>query len=190
MKLIEPASRKIVYTEFQDEIEEGSDIILPDIGNGTDKARFMMKVRHFLQEHGDHITLQKLRRNEQLTKQDIEELERIFLEEGVADDAELESIRGEGGLGIFILSLIGLDREAAKLAFSSFIDGKALTANQIEFIDLVIDHLTERGVLDPRRLYESPFTDIDDQGVSGIFDLGHVKELVKVINEVKARAAA
>lgn len=190
VKLIEPASRKIVYTDFQDEIGEASEVALPDIGNGTDKARFMMKVRHFLQQHGDHITLQKLRRNEQLTKQDIEELERIFLEEGVADDTELQDIRSEGGLGIFIRSLIGLDREAAKHALSTFIDGKALTSSQIEFIDLVIDHLTERGVLDPRRLYESPFTDIDDQGVSGIFALGDVKELVKVINDVKARAAA
>ena len=190
VKLIEPASRKIVYTDFQDEIGEGSDVVLPDIGNGTDKTRFMMKVRHFLQEHSDHITLQKLRRNEQLTKQDIEELERIFIEEGVADDVEIEEIRNEGGLGIFVRSLIGLDREAAKNAFSSFIDRKTLTANQIEFIDLVVDHLTERGVLDPRRLYESPFTDLDDQGVNGIFDLGDVKELVKAINEVKARAAA
>ena len=149
-----------------------------------------MKVRHFLQQHSDHITLQKLRRNEQLTKQDIEELERIFLEEGLADDTELQDIRSEGGLGIFIRSLIGLDRAAAKHALSTFIDGKALTSSQIEFIDLVIDHLTERGVLDPRRLYESPFTDNDDQGVSGIFSLGDVKELVKVINDVKARAAA
>jgi type I restriction enzyme R subunit len=190
IKLVEPPSRKIVFTDFQDEIGEGSDVVLPDVGNGTDKARFMMKVRHFLQEHGDHITLKKLRRNEQLTKQDIEELERIFIEEGVADDAELEGIRNDGGLGVFIRSLIGLDREAAKNAFSSFIDGKMLTANQIEFIDLVIDHLTERGVLDPRRLYESPFTDIDDQGVSGIFELGDVKEFVRIINEVKARAAA
>lgn len=190
VKLIEPASRKIVYTDFQDEIGEGTDVVLPDIGNGTDKARFMMKVRHFLQEHGDHITLQKLRRNEQLTKQDIEELERIFLEEGVADDTELDGIRKEGGLGLFIRSLVGLDREAAKEALSGFIDGKALTVNQIEFIDLVIDHLTERGVMDPRRLYESPFTDMDDQGVNGIFELSDVKELVKLINNVKARAAA
>ena len=134
--------------------------------------------------------MQKLRRNEQLTAQDIEELERIFREEGVADDVRLESIRSEGGLGLFIRSLVGLDREAAKEAFSQFLAGKTLTANQIEFVDLVIDHLTERGILDPRRLYESPFTDLDDQGVNGVFELGDVKELVKVINEVKARAAA
>ena len=190
VKLIEPASRKIVYTDFQDEIGAGSDVTLPDIGNGTDKARFIMKVRHFLRQHGEHITLQKLRRNEQLTKQDIEELERIFLEENVADDAELDRIRSEGGLGLFIRSLVGLDREAAKKALSNFMDGKTLTVNQIEFIDLVIDHLTERGVIDPRRLYESPFTDIDDQGVSGVFELSDVKQLVEVINDVKARAAA
>jgi type I restriction enzyme R subunit len=190
VKLIEPASRKIVYTDFQDEIGEGSDVVLPDIGNGTDKARFMMKVRHFLRDHGDHITLQKLRRNEQLTKQDIEELERIFLENGVADSTELDSIRREGGLGLFIRSLVGLDREAAKQAFSSFIEGKSLIANQIEFLDLVIDHLTERGIMDPRRLYESPFTDIDDQGVNGVFEMSDVRELVNAINEVKSRAAA
>jgi type I restriction enzyme, R subunit len=44
--------------------------------------------------------------------------------------------------------------------------------------------------MDPRRLYESPFTDFDDQGVNGVFELDDVKELVKLINEVKARAAA
>lgn len=190
VKLIEPASRKIVYTDFQDEIGEGTNVVLPDIGSGTDKARFMMKVRHFLQEHSDHITLQKLRRNEQLTKQDIQELERIFTEEGLADDTRLESIRSEGGLGLFIRSLVGLDREAAKDAFSAFLAGSTFTANQIEFIDLVIDHLIERGILDPRRLYESPFTDFDDQGVNGVFELSDVKALVKVINEIKSRAAA
>ena len=190
VKLIEPASRKIVYTDFQDEIGEGTDVVLPDIGSGTDKARFMMKVRHFLQEHSDHITLLKLRRNEQLTRQDIEELERIFTEEGVADHAKLESIRSEGGLGLFIRSLVGLDREAAKQALSGFIDGKTLTANQIEFIDLIIDHLTERGVLDPRRLYESPFTDLDDQGVSGLFPHDTIKALVSTLADVRKRAVA
>ena len=41
--------------------------MLPNIGAGTDKARFLMKVRHFLTQHENHITIQKLRRNEQLT---------------------------------------------------------------------------------------------------------------------------
>jgi len=54
-------------------------------------------------------------------------------------------------------------------------DGRTLSANQIEFMGLIIDHLTERGVMDPRRLYESPFTDLNDQGLSGVFPAAEVK---------------
>ncbi|MFW5883003.1 MAG: DEAD/DEAH box helicase family protein [Verrucomicrobiota bacterium] len=190
VRLIEPASRKIVYSDFEDEIGAATEIPLPEVGNGTDKARFLMKVRHFLKEHADHITIQKLKRNDQLTPQDLAELERIFVEQGVAVDEDLARIREEGGLGLFIRSLVGLDRESAKQALSAFTAGKNLTANQIEFIDLVIDHLTERGMMDPRRLYESPFTDLDSQGVSGVFEMGEIKELVQTLNMIKSRAQA
>jgi hypothetical protein len=66
---------------------------------------------------------------------------------------------------------------------------KNLRGNQIEFINLIIDHLTERGAMDPRRLYESPFTDFDDQGVSGVFPQADVQQIVQV-NDVRERAAA
>lgn len=190
VKLIEPASRMIVYTDFEDEIGGAVDIPLPFDGSATDKARFLMKVRHFLSQHQNHITIMKLKLNEQLTPQDLTELERIFLEEGIGGTDDLERIRDEGGLGLFIRSLVGLDREAAKLALAEFMEGRTLTANQIEFIHLIIDHLTERGAVDPRRLYESPFTDIDDQGVGGVFPAVDVKMLVQVLDAVRARAAA
>jgi len=97
VKLIEPKERNTVYTDFEDEIGSGVGIDLPEIGNGTDKARFLLKVRHFLAQNEDHITIRKLRRDEQLTPKDLDELERIFTEEGVANDKELERIREEGG---------------------------------------------------------------------------------------------
>jgi len=190
IQLIDPEGRKIVYTDFEDEIGTGIDIDLPEVNSGTDKARFMMKVRHFLAQHEDHISIQKLRRNEQLTEQDLGELERIFVEEAVGTTEDLENIKGDGGLGLFIRSMVGLDREAAKEAFGEFINGRTLAANQIEFIDLIIDHLTERGAMDPRRLYESPFTDFDDQGVNGVFPAAEVKQLVQLLNGIKGRAAA
>jgi type I restriction enzyme R subunit len=55
---------------------------------------------------------------------------------------------------------------------------------------MIIDYLTERGTMDPRRLYESPFTDLDDQGVSGVFKPAEVKTLIGLLNQVKQRAAA
>jgi type I restriction enzyme R subunit len=49
------------------------------------------------------------------------------------------------GLGLFIRSLIGLDREAAKQASISFLTSGTITANQVEFINMIVDHLTQNG---------------------------------------------
>jgi type I restriction enzyme R subunit len=190
IKLIEGDERHIVYTDFEDEIGEGTTIELPDVSVGTDKARFQMKVRHFLKQHADHITIQKLRRNEQLTPQDLTELERIMIEEAGASNDDLAGMRDKGGLGLFVRSLVGLERDVAKAAFADFMADNNLNANQIEFINLIVDHLTESGAMDPRRLYESPFTDFDDQGVSGVFRQPDVQRIVQVLNDVRERAAA
>ncbi|WP_287128289.1 DEAD/DEAH box helicase family protein [Candidatus Cyanaurora vandensis] len=191
VQLIKFERRKIVYTDFEDEIGEAVAIALPAVSNGTDKARFMRKVRHFLDFHENHIAIQKLRQNEQLTPWDVSELERIFLEEGVGSAEDLVNIRSnDGGLGLFIRSLIGLDREAAKRTLAVFIQGKSLNSTQIEFVNMIIEYLTEQGVVEPRRLYESPFTDLADQGVSGVFKPAEVKQLIQILQDVQARAAA
>jgi len=93
------------------------------------------------------------------------------------------------GLGLFVRSLIGLDREAAKAALSGFTKGKTLRANQIEFLDLIVDHLTEQGALEAKRLYESPYTDFSTLGVEGVFGSAEVAELVAVLDEIRRRAA-
>ncbi len=169
---------------------QGTAITLPEIGTGTDKNRFMQKVRHFLDSEKDHITLQKIRRDEQLTPQDLDELQRMFIEAGVGAPEEVAQVSGEEGLGVFLRSVLGLDREAAKRALGRFASAENLTADQTEFIDLIVNHLTERGYIDPKFLYESPFTDLDDKGVSGVFEAADVKELVGLLRSVKRRAAA
>lgn len=55
---------------------------------------------------------------------------------------------------------------------------------------MVIDYLTERGVMDPRLLYESPFTDFDVMGIEGVFENADVVELIGILEEVRRRAAA
>lgn len=107
-----------------------------------------------------------------------------------ADDATLAAVRADGGLPRFVRTLVGLDREAAKGAFAAFLEGRNPTASQIQFLDLVIDHLTARGAMDPRLLYETPFTDFDSNGVEGVFPPADVAQLVRVLREIDARTAA
>ena len=192
VKLIEKTKRKIVHTDFIDELGTETPIALAEVdaGMGMDLARFRIKARQFLKVHENHVSLQRLRRNQALTAYDLVDLERMLVDAGgsqqLIDEASLQS----HGLGSFIRSLVGLDREAAREAFSQFVTGNAVNANQIEFIDLVVQYLTENGVMEPDRLYESPFTDINPQGPEGVFPSARVEQLVKVLAEIRLRAAA
>ena len=53
--------------------------------------------------------------------------------------------------------MTGLDRKSAKQAFSSLSEGPNLSSAQTEFLDLIINYLTDRGTIDPARFYDSPF---------------------------------
>jgi type I restriction enzyme, R subunit len=115
----------------------------------------------------------------------------MLVEAGVGTSADLSRAKQESrGLGLCIRSLVGMDREAAKQAFGRFLAGKAQSANQIEFINLIIDHLTEHGIMDPGLLYESPCTDINPQGPEGVFTSEQVDDLVSLLQEIRERAAA
>lgn len=190
VKLIEKGKRTIVYTDFEDEIGTETPIDLPEVVAGMDMAKFRDKARQFLKAHESHISLQRLRRNQPLTPSDLEELERMLFEAGGTKELIDQAVEKCHGLGVFIRSLVGLDREAAKQAFSEFITGTTATPNQIEFIDLVVQELTEHGTMEVGRLYQSPFIDLSPQGPEGVFSSAKVDEMVKVLEEIMHRAAA
>ena len=92
------------------------------------------------------------------------------------------------GLGIFIRSLVGMERAAVSQAFSGVIAGSQATPDQIEFIALIVAELTDTGVMEAGRLYESPFLDISPQGPEGLFAAAKVERMVQVLDEIRQRA--
>jgi type I restriction enzyme R subunit len=123
---------------------------------------------------------------------DIQELERIFFESGdIGTREEFENVFGkQEKLGLFIRSLIGLDRHEAKLLFADFLNGERYSANQIEFVNMIIDHLTKNGVMDPAILFNSPYTNYNPNGLGGMFSDGEAEKIVELLNEVRMSAAA
>lgn len=187
VKLIEHRKGSPVYTDFSDEMGDEAEVSLPGFTDEISFERFREKVRAFLRQHQDREAIQKLRLNEPLSESDLQELEEILAQSGSGTEQSLQKA-SEGGLGLFVRSLVGLDREAAKGAFNEFLQNKSMTASQIEFVTMIIDYLTEHGVMEPRMLYESPFTDVSPLGPDGLFDSGWIDKMLATLGSIRARA--
>ncbi len=191
VQFIKKGQREPLYTDFEDQIGEEVDVEFRELATADDFERFRRKTRTFLAEHQGQAAIDKIRRNELITADDIADLQRVLVENGVGTFVDLARAHSEAGsFGLFIRRLLGLDRAAAKDAFADFLDDKRYNANQIEFVNLVIDELTENGLIEPRRFYESPFTDVSPQGPDALFESSDVDRLLGVVDEVRRRAEA
>jgi type I restriction enzyme, R subunit len=191
VRFIEKRNRKLLYTDFQDEVGAETEFELIGVLPKDSMERFRQKVQSFLRQHEDHVAIHRLRMNKPLTASDLNKLEAMLAANGVGDADYIRRAAEESqGLGLFVRSLVGLHRGAAKEAFAGFLAGKTLTASQIHFVDLIINHLTERGVMSASLLYESPFTDVSPLGPDGLFESAQVDDLVAILDAVRTTAVA
>jgi type I restriction enzyme R subunit len=192
VKFIDKKQRKLIYTDFEDELGQIFIGEYVDPPSAVNIVQYKKKVMNFLKEHENHIALQKLKRNIPVTGNDIGELERIlFQSDGIGTQEDFEKAYGkQEQLGLFIRKLIGLDKQAAKRAFRDYLESKTLSANQIRFIDLIIDYLTQNGVMDPSLLYEAPFTDYSSTGLDGMFTDSDASGIVSILNSIHEAAVA
>jgi type I restriction enzyme R subunit len=187
---IEKSKKAVVFSNFADEIGEGVDHDLPQVGE-ADFARFKAKARHFLKAQEAHIVLHKLRQGKPLTATDLGELEKMLLEAGIGEAGDIARARDSSqGFGRFVRSLVGLDRAAVQAAFGDFLSAGTATASQIEFINMIVEHLTDQGVMDPALLYEPPFTDLAPTGPETVFGVERANTLFARIEAINLTAVA
>jgi type I restriction enzyme R subunit len=191
MGLIEPISRDPLYTNFTDELGELRELDAAALLTRDEFQQFRLRAKDFLKAHEDHLTMQRLRRNQPLTPGDLNELQRFLLSHGVGTERAIQRAGEEcNGFGLFIRSLVGLDRNAAKELFAAFLAEGTHTATQIRFINEILDELTSRGVMDPARLYDPPFSDLAPMGPEGLFSEAEVDNICQLLNLITTRAMA
>lgn len=192
VRFIDKAQRQPIYTDFEDELGEEKEVNLSGTVTTTNLARYRAKMMQFLKAEENHIALEKLKRNKPITQADIKELERILFESGdLGTKEDFENAYGkQENLGIFIRSLVGLDRQEAKRAFNDFLDGQRYNSNQIEFVNMIIDYLTKNGSMDAALLYQPPYTNYNPNGLSGIFSDSEATKIVEILGAIKQNAAA
>ncbi len=152
-----------------------------------DLANYRAKAEHYVRRHQDNIVIAKLKTNKPLTSVDVESLEHILWSE-VGSKEDYEKEYGQKPLGEFVREIIGLDLNAAKEAFSEFLDDVNLDSRQIYFVNQIVEYIVQNGMLtDFSVLQEAPFT---DQGsLIDIFkDVSVWMKIRKVIESINSNA--
>ncbi|RUR24674.1 DEAD/DEAH box helicase family protein [Legionella qingyii] len=177
-----------VYTNFADEIREGS-AVYDLVKNDSNLKDYREKVRKFINDHKNHITIRRLRNNEPVTPTDIAALEDILFSEcGVIPKEDYQKIFGEKPLGVLVRSVVGLSRKAAKEAFAEFLSKVPLEPDQIAFLNEVIEFLVQNGTMEPKVLFETPFTNIHNLGIAGVFDDKTSRRLIDLVKHINENA--
>ena len=154
-----------------------------------DLKNYRAKAEYYVRQHKDDDVIAKLRSNIPLTSEDIDRLEKILWSEiGTRDDYKAEY--GEKPLGEFVREIVGLDMNAAKEAFSEFLDSNSLDDKQIYFVNQIVEYIVHNGMMkDMSVLQEPPFT--DKGSVVEIFtDVSVWFAIKNVIDKINANAAA
>ncbi len=182
--------RENVYTNFEDELGAAAEVANP-IRHDEGLKNYRLKVERFVREHADHPTIDRLKRNQPISPADLDALEvMLFSDQGAGSRETFHETYGtEQPLGKLVREIIGLDVKAAKEAFGEFLSLGTMTADQITFINQIIDHPVHNGMMNPQALFERPFTDYHDQGIIGV--LPHLAtDIVAVIRRVNQNALA
>ena len=131
-------SQKYIITNLSDtftNVNEGE-----ALEEAYDFEDYRKKVNRYIEEHGDTLSIHKLRKNLPLTQAEYDQPEKILTQElGTKQDYEREY--GNTPFGLLVRKIAKLDRDAAMEAFSQFINDESLNQKQIVFLNKIIGEL-------------------------------------------------
>ena len=125
------------------------------------RVSYKQRIIDFLAANRNLPVLKKIYNLEQLSMDDINELERILWEElGSKEDyaVHTQGMLCGGNVAAFIRSLIGVDRREALEMFSKFLTDSELNTEQEDFLNTIVQYVCENGDITKEIVVnESPF---------------------------------
>ena len=154
-----------------------------------DLKNYKAKAEFYIRHHQDEAAIAKLKGNVPLNAEDIKALERILWSE-VGSREEYEAEYGQKPLGELVREIVGLDMAAAKAAFAEYLGNVNLDADQIYFVNQIVEYIVHNGVMkDMSVLQEPPFT--DKGSIVEVFtDMSVWLGIRNIIEQINANAAA
>lgn len=172
IKYLDTQKQEPIYTHFEDELDYDGIKVRGHVNTSYESLQsYKDRVESYIRKNKNHLTIHKLRNNMAVTKNELNAVENMLFIESVAGTKE-QFIKqfGEKPLGAFIRSITGVEQSVLNEAFADFLQVGNLRADQMTFIKTIISYLTKNGTIDRSMFYQSPFTDLNDQGIDAVFD--------------------
>ena len=150
---------------------------------------YKQRVIDFLRENRSLPVIQKLINMEQLTHEDIIQLETICWRDLGTKEEYQAYVRGcrmicGDVVAAFIRSIVGIDREKALQQYAKFLTGTVLNPDQEEYLGTIISYVCENGDITGNTMVnERPFVDFQWQQVFGS-DLMNVSRFINNLHNV------
>ena len=185
MKYIRSKNPEPHYTNFKDEEVfrvEGRQVDM----SSSDFDDYRARVNEYVESHKNNLSIDKLLHNKPISPDDYKELERIFTQElGTSEDYEMNY--HDTPFGLLIRKIAKMDRDSAYAAFSTFIAEERPNAEQIYFIEQVVDYVVENGYIkDVKDLMKAPFD--RPYRFSVIFTSEEQVKIVQIIKGIEKNA--
>ena len=180
-----PVSHMIYDTNFSDDIL--SIEWNPAELENDDLKNYKAKMEFYIRQHQENAVIGKLKSNLPLNSDDIKSLEEILWSE-VGSKENYEAEYGNKPLGELVREIVGMDMNAAKEAFSKYLNNANLDSRQIYFINQIVEYIVQNGLMkDLSVLQEPPF--INQGSIVEIFtDISMWKDILKIIEKVNTNA--
>ncbi|MCB0263260.1 MAG: DEAD/DEAH box helicase family protein [Calditrichaeota bacterium] len=178
-------------TEAKEKIQ--TDIYRPKI-KSMELATYRERVIEVLQELFDkNETLQKIKHGDPVNTADLDALVSLVLSQH--PDVDLQLLRDiypetTGQLDYAIRRLLGLEKDFVDAHFINFVQTHPeLTATQIQFLNMLKNHICKYGAIQLEKLYDHPFSLLSNEGINGVFqDPGQLEELIEIIDTINSPA--
>ena len=190
IKFLEKKDLPIIKTDIEDNIIKIDEV--SPLSSSFDREAYEKKIKQFIIENSSDLTIDKLRKNIKVTDVDIKRLEEMLLAQGTEESRELFDKILEGrSLGVFIRSVVGMDRDELKKAFAKVSNYSGFNIKQMEFIDVIIDSVAKNGILELNNLSENPqLQNVYSGSIIELFGMEAAKDIVSVLKEIKDNSVA
>ncbi len=143
--------------------------------------QYRLRVKRFIREHQNHMTIHRLKNNERITQSDLDDIEEIIFEREFVISRDIyEQVYGAKPLGVLVRETVGLSRSAANYAFTEFLQLAQLNSEQTHLIHEVVKYFVRNGVM--------PIVDLHYLGLDEVLDEQKAQQVMQIVQAINENA--